>query len=38
MQENFGAFMTTAIALIAAFIVFRIVRKVRVGRSARREA
>lgn len=38
MQDNFGTFMTTAMALIAAFIVFRIVRKVRVGRSARREA
>ncbi|SFF28725.1 hypothetical protein SAMN05216378_5798 [Paenibacillus catalpae] len=38
MQEQFGHFMTTLMVLIAAFVAYRIVRKVRVRRSERREA
>jgi len=38
MQEHFGAFMTTAVILIAAFVAFRIARRVRLGRSAGHEA
>ncbi|GGG23697.1 NHL repeat-containing protein [Paenibacillus abyssi] len=38
MQEQFGNFMTTLMVLIAAFVAYRIARKVRVRRSDRREA
>jgi len=38
MQEHFGTFMTTAVILIAAFAAFRIIRRVRPGRSAGHEA
>ena len=38
MKEHFGTFLTVVMALIAAFVAFRIARKVRVGRSERREA